>query len=359
MKLTLPTKSLLETLDRLRPLFSARTTLPILSHVGLSAADDELTLTASNIDQHCVIRIPAHIESPGAIAVGGTRLLAALKGSVHSECSFSLRGKVLRMESGLFTRDLNGLTVDEMPQARIMDNPKSVEINGTVLSESIEFALPFVSDDSTRPVLLGVYVEGGADGLRFVATNGRMLAVRHIADIKMDTSAIIPTEACALMASLSGNVKFSVDESAIRLESDEFKLTCSRIEGTYPSFRNVIPTTKEQTIAATFAREEMMNAIAFVSQVFAPSDLPITKFDFGKKICGLHASIKDGDESTADVPCVTKGDEIKIVFDANYMRRVLRAFRHDEVTLLMRDGTSCAMVSHSGDTVVIMPARYN
>lgn len=159
---------------------------------------------------------------------------------------------------------------------------KEFLINAGPLVGAIKTLKPFVSDESTRPYLCGVFfeLEDDSDTLNMVATDGAKLCVLNEKVDRADLfytgalSAIVPEKALdtilVMLKGVQGDCPISVrfDDSGARTklhidtpdEKGEFKC----IDGHYPEYRKVIPTKKAKFIIglAKAQATECMKAVA-------------------------------------------------------------------------------------------------
>src|SRR5262249_26612766 len=66
MRLTVERAALLKALNHVQSVVERRNTIPILSNVLLSAKDDSVRLTATDLDIEIAEAVPAEVERPGA-----------------------------------------------------------------------------------------------------------------------------------------------------------------------------------------------------------------------------------------------------------------------------------------------------
>ena len=144
---------------------------------------------------------------------------------------------------------------------------------------------PYASGDDTRPVLTGIYLDTG-DGLVAVAADGFRMAWESIPGHLVGPAMIVPARAVALLAhlwkraaapELDGVGDIAALAAARRLigvawQHDWLRLTFGAvtlvvrlIEGSFPSYRQLIP--GETVSSLTVDAEEMARALAQVAPV--------------------------------------------------------------------------------------------
>jgi DNA polymerase-3 subunit beta len=124
------------------------------------------------------------------------------------------------------------------------------------LSEVIRRVSFAASREESRPILNGVLWQRGRTSTRLVATNGHRLAyVERTIDPELgaDGDYIVPPKALEQVAKLfphDDRIALGVSESGNHLafRSDTTCVTTRVIEGPYPDYRQVIPTTKAYSV---------------------------------------------------------------------------------------------------------------
>lgn len=106
-----------------------------------------------------------------------------------------------------------------------------------------------VMTDETRYYLKGVHVEFSQKGITLVATNGNVLiaAFKPIGDDDTPDgpNTIIPIDLVnriKLARKSPEMVKIEIDGPVVTIEHGEIKIMGHAIEGTFPAWRNIIPT---------------------------------------------------------------------------------------------------------------------
>ena len=184
-------------------------------------------------------------------------------------------------------------TFDEVPSAEDFPPLPQVSpenngvIDGDVLVKALAAVSTYAAGVSTRPVLNGVYLNT-EDGLEVVAADGFRLAWEPVAGRLNIPPTIVPAKAVAVLehlwkraaaAELSGVediaglafarrlIRVGCDKGLLKLSFATVGLTMKTPEGTFPSYRQLIPSETVNPIAV-FA-PDMERAIAQVMPVAA------------------------------------------------------------------------------------------
>ena len=134
------------------------------------------------------------------------------------------------------------------------------------------------STDDARAVLTGVLISAEDDGLRMVATDSYRLAVRDLPQTRLLASGqkvLVPSRALNELQRLLGGA----DELSVRLgardavfESGGTRLTTRLIEGEYPNYRNLLPSSHPNVL--TVDRDALLEALRRV-KILAQDATPV------------------------------------------------------------------------------------
>ena len=124
---------------------------------------------------------------------------------------------------------------------------------------------------------------------------------------------------------------------------ETFELFIRLIEGNYPPFEKIIPSGFE--ITGTFDGEEFDNvlkqAMVFAREV---SNIVTLEFSNGKMKIVANASSKGNYEGEINVE-MTKGEEVKVSFNAKYLQDFLKNVKPKRVWFGLNDGLKPSDVS--------------
>jgi len=220
-----------------------------------------------------------------------------------------------------------------------------------------------VSSDETRYVLNGVYMSLKSSKLTVVATDGRRLAlVERDTEIPKGGEAeiILPTKAVAELQRLlgeKGEAKLSVGENQIIFNLNGTTLASKLIEGTYPNFRQVIPSETKERVP--WERELFLAALHRAS-ILASEKSQSVKLNFAKNILTITATTPEVGEAKETLAINYKGKDLTIAFNPQYLMDPLRNLDADEVFLELTDELSPGVVKLNEPFLyVLMPMRLN
>jgi DNA polymerase-3 subunit beta len=364
VKLKVTKEAILDGLQRVQNVVSTRTTLPILSNVLIQASDGGLSLTTTDLDVGVRCRVEAEVTKPGSTTLPARKLFSILKEVPAAEIEIEVDDRnAASIRCGSSFYKIMGLPEEEFPRFPESGTGKALKIEQTVLRDMLKKTAYAVSNDETRYVLNGVFVGLKGDKITVVATDGRRLALmEHDIEIPKGAEAelILPTKAVNELERLladKGDVKLSIGENQIVFELDGTTLASKLIEGTYPNFRQVIPTETKERIA--LERELLLSALHRAS-ILASEKSQSVKLNFAKNTLTITATTPEVGEAKETLSINYKGKEITIAFNPQYMMDPLRSLDADEVFVELTDELSPGVIKVNAPFLyVLMPMRLS
>lgn len=206
------------------------------------------------------------MERGGAITLPARRLLSIVKELPDGAASFEANGNnVASIQSGPVHFKLLGLDAADFPPVARHDEANHFKISQKGLKEALQKTCYAASDDQTRFVLCGLLFSFKGSTLTLVATDGRRLALADLEvefPVSWERDVIVPSKAVTELVRMldeEGDINIYLSEGQIAFEVTDWILISKLIEGTFPNYRQVIPSRAETSIAV--ARETFMSAI--------------------------------------------------------------------------------------------------
>ena len=249
MKFTLNRSSLKQAVAGLGKIVSPKCTLPILAGIRFTAGKDSVLLDGTDLDQHATYRAqPVELEGAGTFVVPLTVLKDLTKGKDGEQVGFEADGDNVTLVnptgSNVVRYPVAGLDPEEWPTN--IPTVETMPADGFL--QTYRRLLPFASDDSTRYVLNGVYVDVAEKGkcpITMVATDGRRLTACNSMVLPIDKGTIVPTRKFLAWSGLDGEAAVGVrafkDTAWFGLQIGPWTYATRTVDGTYPNWRQVVP----------------------------------------------------------------------------------------------------------------------
>ena len=184
------------------------------------------------------------------------------------------------------------------------------------------------SSDETRPALNGVLWQTKGDKMQMVATDGHRLAKMAVGNTKlkgMNEDVIIPPKVLNLIPKFldggQGDVGIIFGDNNIIFNLGDVVLTSRLIDGPYPNFEQVIPTSSDKKL--TVSKDDLAAAVRRVS-ILSNALTHQVRFSLRKGHLTLATSNADvGGEGREVLDCDFQGEPLELGYNATYITDIL------------------------------------
>lgn len=363
MKFTVPTAELLEALRRVLSVVSSRSTLPVLCNVLLTAKDGEVSLTTTDLEVSITTSISAEIEREGQTTLPA-RKFGQIVGTLSGE-KITLdtdENLTTSIASGSAKFKVMGLDAAEFPKEGEFEENRQLTFAKNELGKTLRKIAYAVSTDQTRYVLNGILLSIQDGNFTAVATDGRRLALveRALAEGEAVSGGdvILPIKVVNELQRLlegEGEVVIRISDARASFQIDKTTVTTKLVEGAYPNYRQVIPSSfNNSVIVPRNSLSEVLNRVSVVVSDSAAS----VKFSLAENKLVLSASSVEVGEANEPLELSYQGDDVSISFNPSYLRDPLRNLECDEITVRFNDEFKPVVITgDEGFLCVIMPMR--
>jgi len=181
MKFITSAENLKRTVSTASHFISAKTQLPILGNILISASGSKVSFSATNLENAVSLKIPAKVEKEGEITVPGKTFLDIVL-NLNNEIEINEDKEKIKISSGSFKSTILGLNATDFPKIPNTSKKEGFVIKKSELNTALLNTLFSLSLDETRPILTGVLFDFIDGDLYFISTDGFRLS-----KIKVDT----------------------------------------------------------------------------------------------------------------------------------------------------------------------------
>ncbi|SHG36576.1 DNA polymerase-3 subunit beta [Salegentibacter echinorum] len=340
MKFIVSSSYLLKQLQILGGVINNTNTLPILDNFLFDLNQDELSVSASDLETTMSAKLKVESDSEGKIAVPAKLLLDTLKTFPEQPLTFVVEdNNTIELSSNHGKYALAYADGEEFPNPVELEDPSKTIIEGDILATAISKTIFASGNDDLRPVMSGVFFQFTTDGLTFVATDAHKLVKYSREDVSATEAAdfIMPKKPLNLLkgilAGSESEVLIEYNDANAKFTFDDTQLVCRLIDGKYPNYEAVIP--KENPNKLSIERNQFLSSVRRVS-IFSNK----TTHQVRLKIAGaeLNISAEDVDYSNKAeerLTCAYEGDDMQIGFNSRFLTEMLNNLNSDEVQLEM------------------------
>ena len=371
MKFIVSSTQLLKQLQTIGGVINNNNTLPILDNFLFELSNNQLKVSASDLETTMSTVIPVESDKAGTVAVNARLLLDTLKTFPEQPLTFIVEeNHIIEISSDSGKYALAYADGEEFPKAFELESPSSTTIMGDILATAIAKTIFASGNDDLRPVMSGVFFQFSSESLTFVATDAHKLVKYTRNDVSANEVAefIMPKKPLNLLKNIlagsNEDVIIEYNDSNAKFTFDNSILVCRLIDGKYPNYEAVIP--KENPNKLTLDRSSFLNSVRRVS-IFSSK----TTHQIRLKMAGteLNISAEDLDFSNkADerLQCSYEGDDMQIGFNSRFLLEMLNNLNSNDVLLEMSLPNRAGILTpidglEDGEniTMLVMPVMLN
>lgn len=364
MKFSIARGELLDALSTVGKGMSARSTLPILSGILVSATDGEIQMQATDLEVSVRHSTAALIEQDGEVVLPGKLLTDIVRSLPEAAVTLETEGDVahVRCQQSSFTvKTLGAADFPKFPEVSV---DRSVSLPAPTMSSVVKQVSRAVSRDETRAILTGILLVVEGPALRMVATDSYRLAVREMVleqPAGEDIEVVIPGRALEEVTRLADSadaISLGVSENQIVFSFGDTVFVTRRIEGTFPNYKQLIP--KEPGTNVTVSCEEMVSAVKRVS-LMALHNTPLRlSANVEDQTLSLSATTQDVGDASEDLMVKAEGGSVEIAFNHAFLMDGLGSASSDTVRFEIQSALKPGLIRSVGDEgflYLLMPVR--
>jgi DNA polymerase-3 subunit beta len=341
-----------------------RQTMPILANVLISAQDDGVSVTATDLEVEMVARAEISVGQSGEVTIPGRKLLdicRALKDKAKVELTVS--GEKATVRSGRSRFTLATLPAGEFPVIEDINAQEQIVLTQASMHKLLEKTHFSMAHQDVRYYLNGLLLEIGKGHLRAVATDGHRLA---LCDVEAEGTAtagrqvIVPRKGVLELQRLVGNegdLNLAIGNNHIRAEVGDIRFTTKLIDGRFPDYQRVIPKLGENNITAD--REDLRQAL-YRAAILSNEKYRGIRMELSGGGLRIQAHNPEQEEAEEEVEVGYDGEAMEIGFNVNYLLDALGALDGETASFQVNDpSSSCLMWDEEtpGCRYVVMPMR--
>ena len=365
MKFKIQRDDLLTPLQQVIGAVEKRQTLPALANVLIKADDNQLSITATDLEIELISKVPQLMDETGEITLPAKKLLDICK-SLPSDAEISIDVDVDRavVKSGRSRFTLATLPASDFPALDEISSIYEFSIPQNTLKHLIERTAFAMAQQDVRYYLNGLMMEVSAGVIRTVATDGHRLAYSEKAidgDLVDSKQVIIPrkgvSELQRLLADSDDPVKVVLGNNHIQCELDNQRFTSKLIDGRFPDYKRVMPSDEGNTMIMD--RESLKQALVRAS-ILSNEKYRGIRVMLSNNLLKLQAQNPDQEEADVELEINYAGDAFEVGFNVNYMLDVLNTSTQAVVQGVIKDANSSCLLSFPEEPdskYVIMPMR--
>lgn len=365
-ELTISKQQLLTPLLTVAGAVDKKQSLTILSNILLKLIDNQLLLTATDLEIEITCRIPCITQNhTGLITIPVKKMIDIIR-SLEDDANptISFKSGVVSIKEGRSQFKLTTLPADDYPNSE--DEISEVEFSVSRLAlihllQSTHFAM---SQQDVRVFLNGLLLEIDAHAIVAVATDGHRMAICRLPNTlgNQHHRLLLPRkgvqEILRLLNNVSDeNVLVSAGKNHFKLVTEQYTFSSKLIEARFPPYIRAIP--KDQDKQVIIDKDLLKRALSRIV-ILAHEKSRAVLLHVQQDQLTLIANNQEQEEAIESVPAQTQGDELTIGINASYLLDVLNHLAEGPVRLSLSNTDSSILVESVNDEhyqYIIMPMK--
>jgi DNA polymerase-3 subunit beta len=342
MKIRVLQEDLNKALNFVSHFVNPRVQLPILGNILLSAKKNKLSISATNLENSCVINVGTKVDKAGNLAVPAKIITDVISNLSTGPVDLSSEKELLKVSTQSFTSTIAGMNPTDFPEIPSSIKKSSLKFPRQKLIDCLSQVTFAVSTDETRPILTGVLMILQKGEVDLVATDGFRLSKKNMKvntkKVVHETRVILPKSILVELARMDSKdesiyFEYREKDSQAIFAIKNVVLASRVLEGEYPDFEKIIP--KEFLIKTFVDKEELLRAVK-LSSVFARESANMVKVVLEKDIVKLIAEGSGSGSQETKVDAKVEGLEKKgfeIAFNYRFLEDFLRTTKGKEIQM--------------------------
>jgi len=342
---------------------ASKSTRKIFECLRIEALEGGIELTGTDLEVAIRVRIDEDVEiGEKGVAVVPAQLFAGVVREIADESitvSVDRQKLSLDTDGGFF--ELECEDPGQYPEIPAFPEEATGEIAAADLRALVHKSVFAAGREAARFVLNGVRLQVDAEGLRFVATDGRRLAmlVRPIEQTGSGEGAegaIVGVKGLQhierVAAGIEGSVSLAITQRFVALRTASAEVTARVMDGTFPDHNQIIP---KETPAEAIVPVAAMAARLRQAARFASVESQAVRLTFRRGELEIAAAGGDG-RASVRLEIEYDGAEETIGFNPAFLSDALKVVDGESVRIGFTNRNSAARLSDdTGFLYVIMP----
>ncbi len=341
--------------------------MPVLSNILLTLKQDEIILSATDLEIDVTARVPVHsVQGEGQTTVPAKKIVDIIRSleedSIPQITADENNQLIIRDKHSQFK--LSTLPAAGFPIGEKDKNVVELSLSKHILVHLLQSTYFAMSQQDVRVFLNGMLLSFDAQGITAVATDGHRLAICHASEyqVKSPHRIIVPRKAVLeLLRLLSAidddTISISAGESNFCLQTEVFSFNTKLVESRYPPYQKAIP--KQLNTFILIDRDALKKALNRIT-ILAHEKTKAIVLSVQSAQLQLTANNQQQEEASEIISAEVDGQPIQIGLNAAYLLDVINHCGDGLVRLSFVDENSSLLFESLTDEqyqYIIMPMK--
>jgi len=369
MKIRVNQETLMPVLTKVGGVVERRQTLPILGNLLISAEDDFLQFTGTDLEIEVHAKSSSTVEQSGKTTLPARKLIEICRALPEgTEISLKVEKDRASLVAGRSRFTLSTLPAGDFPVMERNEEMQRIDIEQQTLKHLFEKTAFAMAHQDVRYYLNGLLLELKPDRLVAVATDGHRLAkVEEILPLGVSEEGmqiILPRKTVLELNRLLGGggdadagVQIEISEKIFRAVIGDVLVTSKLVDGRYPDYDRVVPPVPERI--AYVDRDTLKQAL-FRTSILSNEKYRGVRFSLDQGELKLQTQNPEKEEAEEELEITYSQEPMVIGFNVGYLIDVLNVLEEEEVEIGFKDSDGSVILRNKGrekETFVVMPMR--
>lgn len=364
MIFTVERSKLLDAVTRLQRVVGAKTSMPVLEGILISAEQGKITLISYNLEMGMKKEIYAKCDEEGDIVINARLLADILRRMNGIQVEISADDRLnCHIKSGEATFDIMGMAATDFPEMPSVTDGKTIIVDGKLLLENVKGTIfAAAQNEGARAILTGLNFVFSDNIMQLVAIDGYRLAIRKQKiesnnNIEFTATSKSIAEVVKLIDEETENVEINVGERLISFNINGYSFISRLIEGEFVNYKKTLPQeTKQSVVVST---RDLINTIERVSLLISESFSTPIRCYFNELNVVFTCATSMG-RATETFNLELNGPSFEIGLNSRYLLDALKACDSENIKILFNGpntGVLIEPVEGEEFKYMIMPMR--
>lgn len=345
-----------------------RQTLPILSNLLIQVSNNQLIITATDLEIELKNTINLEDNVDEFEFTLPARKIADICKNIEEGSSITF---TVTEENTIITTNRSKFTLSILPSN---DYPKIDNLNGVnnfsieqnklrKIINNVAFAM---AQQDVRYYLNGVLFDLNNENVSAVTTDGHRLALSEtniISEISDTKQIILPRKTVIELQKILGDtsdiINIVIDANHIQFKIGTIVLTSKLIDGKFPDYKRVIPASNDKL--AKINRDSLKHALVR-SAIISNEKFKGARFNFTSNLLTIETQNSERENSKEELMVDYDSDDLTIGFNISYILDVVNISNDEYIDFELKStDTSCVIRMLDDEDIksiyVVMPMR--
>lgn len=364
MKVLCNTIELSQACQNVQRAASAKTAIPAIEGILLTAENSSLTLTGYDLEMGIITSIPARIEEEGSLVLNAHMLSEILRRLPTDVVSIESDSRnIAKIKCGESEFSLIGISAEEYPELPSVMGGYPVNIGQNLLKDMVRKTIFSVAQKDTKVVHTGVRFEIEGNELKMIAVDGVRLAIRkEIINYNGDNiNFVVPAktlnEVVKLMTDEEVDVNIGVGKRHIIFSVNGYSIVSRLLDGEFLNYKAAIPGASKTVISVN--TRNLIDSIERTSLIITDKLKSPVKCVFDDNMISV-SSVTSLGTANDRIPADIQGESCVIGFNNKFVLEALKVCDTDEIKIRLNGALAPILIVPPVDEsfmFLILPVR--